>query len=180
MTLIIIFSILIFAFAWLLLAPLYVYISTSESKFEAGLSGILKLMVKSGEDGLPEVLGRIFFVPFKVPVFRIRDSKVKAGTPKKKKKMARKLTRKRIRLVLKIVWQIIKSFKLKQLKLNIDTGDVIRNAYLVPVFAVAYRENIRLSVNYEEQNEFLLHFENSIGRMLFRSVSTYIKHIFKK
>jgi len=178
MTWIIVISILLFAFGWLLLAPLYLYISTSESRYEAGLTGIFKVMVMVGDDGLPELLGKFFFISFKIPVYTLVKKKPKEASQtkkEKKKKKAMKMNRKRIKIVMTLMWKVVRSFRLRQLKLNIDTGDVIRNAYLIPVFSIAYRNNINLSVNYEDKNEFILHFDNTIGRMLIETLRVFIK-----
>ena len=180
MTWIIILGVLIIAFAWLLIAPLYLYVSTSESRYEAGLTGIFKVLITMEENGLPAFTGKIFFITFNIPVFKFRKKKIKASTPKKSKKKARKLTRKRLRLIMTIIWKIIRSFKLRQFKLNIDTTDVIWNAYLIPVFSFAHRDNIQLSVNYEDKNEFILHFENNLGRIIIQVVSSFIKHHIKR
>ncbi|MEZ5147239.1 MAG: hypothetical protein R2759_09190 [Bacteroidales bacterium] len=42
----------------------------------------------------------------------------------------------------------MRSFKLKKFSLNIDTGNVLTNAYLFPVFAVFGGRKYQLSVNY--------------------------------
>ena len=180
MTWIIILGILIIAFTWLLIAPLYLYVSTSESRYEAGLAGIFKVLITMEENGLPTLTGKIFFITFNIPVFKFRKKKIKASTSKKSKKKARKLTRKRLRLIMSILWKIIHSFKLRQLKLNIDTTDVIRNAYLIPAFSMAYRNNIQLSVNYEDKNEFILHLENNLVRIIIKVISSFIKNHIKK
>lgn len=180
MTWIIIISILLFIFGWLLLAPLYLYVSTPESRYEAGLTGVFKVRIVTDERGLPQVVANLLFFSFRVPLFQFRTKEKKGLKTKAKKKKARRMTRKRIRLIMRIIWKIIRSFRLKQLKLNIDTGDVIRNAYLIPVFSFAYRENIRLSVNYESRNEFILHFENTIGRIILQTLQVYINHHLKK
>jgi hypothetical protein len=180
MTFWIVFGVFLFIIGWLLLAPLYVYISTSEARYEAGMKGVVKASVSSDERGIPEISVRLLFFRFRIPVFTFKEKKIRAESKKKRRKKLRKLAWKRIRLFAKIGWRIFRSFKLRQLKLNIDTGDVIRNAYLIPVFAMGHRDRIRLSINYEEKNEFILHFENNLGTIVTHAVSTYIKHILNK
>ncbi len=180
MTWIIILAILLFFLAWLLLAPIFLYISTTESKYEAGLKGVFKVMIKMDSKELPFLMGKVFFFAFRIPIFKVKAKKTKAATPRKRKKKMRKLVRKRMRVFMKIAWRIIRSYRLKKLKLNIDTGDVIRNAHLIPVFSVVHREKVQLSINYENKTEFLLHLESSLGRMLYIMTSTYFKHHFKK
>lgn len=179
MTFWIIFAVFLFIIGWLLLTPLYVYISTSEARYEAGMKGVIKARVSADNKGMPEIIVRVFLFQFRIPVFTFKEKKIKADKKKTRSKKIRKLALQRIRLFTKIGWKIIRSFKLRQLKLNIDTGDVIQNAYLIPVFAIGQRDRIRLSVNYEEKNEFILHFENNLGTIITHTVSTYLKHIFK-
>jgi len=180
MTWIIIICILIFAIAWILLAPLYFIISTPESKYEAGLTGIFKVWVTIDDKGLPELMGKILLFSFRIRMFKFSDKKIKSKTPGKRKQKINKLTRKRIHLILKIGWKLIRSFKLRQLKLNIDTGDVIDNAYLIPVFSMAHRDKIQLSVNYQQENEFILRLEHNLGALIMHTISTFIKHKLKK
>ena len=172
MTWIIIIGTLVLVFAWILLAPIYLIISTSESKCEAGLPGILKVRLTIDDEGLPELTGKFLFFRIKIPMFKFRA--------KKRKKRTKKLTRQQIHFVLKITWRIFRTLKLKQLKLNIDTGDVINNAYLIPVFSMIYKDKIQFSVNYEQQNEFILHLEHNLGIMAMHTISTFIKHKLKK
>ncbi len=180
MTWIIILSILLFALLWLLLAPVFLYISTSESRYEAGLKGVFKVMVRVNAKEFPVLMGKVFFISFRIPVFRVKARKIKTTDPKKRKKKVRKLVRKRMRMIMKIVWRLIRSYRLKQLKVNIDTGDVIRNAHLIPVFAIIHREKVQLTVNYENKTEFLVHLESTMGRMIYLMTTTYFKHRTKK
>jgi hypothetical protein len=180
MTWIIILAILLFIMAWLLLAPVFLYISTTESKYEAGLKGVFKVMIKMDSKEFPYLLGKVFFYSFRIQLFKVKAKKIKAATPRKRRKKMRKLVRKKMRVIMKIVWKVIRSYKLKQLKLNIDTGDVIRNAHLIPVFSIVHQEKVKLAVNYEDKTEFLLHLESSLGRMLYIMTTTYLKHHLKK
>lgn len=180
MTWLIIFGIILLFLCWILLAPLFVFISTSESRYEAGLRGILTASLKFNGVDIPEVNIKVFFIKFNIPIFKPRDKKEEEKSKKRVKKKKKKLSGKKIHFFIKLGWKILKSFKIKQLKLNIDTGDVINNAYLVPVFSMVYKERIKLSINYKNQNELILHFENNIGTILWLVVVTYIKQYFKK
>ncbi len=180
MTWLIIISILLFALLWLLLAPAFLYISTSESRYEAGLKGVFKVMVKMNAKELPELRGKVFFISFRIPIFKVKAKKIKDKDPVKRKKKIRKLVRKRMRGVMKVIWRLVRTYRLKQLKLNIDTGDVIRNAFLIPAFSIVHRERVQLTVNYENKTEFLVHMESTLGRMIYLVVLKYIKDHLKK
>lgn len=180
MILLIILLILALVILYLLFAPIYLVINTNESRYEAGLTGVIKVWISKDEIEKLEIRARILFIGTKVRPFNFSKNKVKASTPKKAKKKRRKLTRKRIKTILKLFWNIVMSFKLKQLKLNIDTGDVIQNAHLIPVFSMVYKNNVQLSINFEDKNEFILHFENNIGTIIFQIVSAFIKNKLNK
>lgn len=179
MILLIILGILIVLLIYLLLIPLYVFISTPESRYEAGLGRILKIWITADPEYLLKVWIKIFFYRMEIKPFEFKERKVKAPTKKESQKKKRKLTFKRIKLILRLLWKVVSSFKLLQLKLNIDTGDVIHNAHLVPVFSMVYGENIQLTINFDDKNEFILHFENNIGTILFQIITTFIKHRIK-
>ena len=46
-------------------------------------------------------------------------------------------------------WRLLKSFRVRRFRLNIDTDDYILNAYLFPLFVFLNGENRRLAVNYQ-------------------------------
>lgn len=184
MTWLIIIGILTLALIYLLVAPIYLLISTPESRYEAGLTGIFKIWLNTKTEGLPELYGRFFFIERKI---KLQLSKGKPKSPTTIRKRIRRLfkrrvvlSRSKIRFFLQLSWKLLRSFKLKQLKVNIDTGDVIHNAHLIPVFTMAYHDNIQLSVNYEDENEFILHFENKLGTIIIHIISAFIKHKLNK
>ncbi|HPE57141.1 MAG TPA: hypothetical protein P5514_12240 [Bacteroidales bacterium] len=178
----IILGIILGFFAWLLLAPLYLYIHTGESRYEAGMRSLFKGKFVEGAYGLPEVRVTILFYSFQVPVVRFGSEKKKQGKAKSKKKKSKKsrLNLKTIRLILKIVWKVMRSFKLKKFSLNIDTGNVITNAYLFPVFAVFGGRKYQLSVNYASKNEFIIHYQNNLLTILSHIIVTFINHKLKR
>ena len=53
--------------------------------------------------------------------------------------------------------RIIKSFKIKRMQLNIDTGDCIMNAKLFPVFAFLNYKVGGFTINFEGRNQVALH-----------------------
>lgn len=183
MILLIILGIIILLMAFLLLTPLYLLISTPDSRYEAGLRGIIKIWIDTNTDGLPEMQVKVFFIQKKIHLRLAKEKSEKPSVSKRIKKIFRRrvvVSRKKIKTYLKLFLKIFRSFKLKKLKLNIDTGDVIHNAHLIPVFTMIYKNNIQLSVNYEDKNEFILHFENNLGTILLHIVRAFIKHKLKK
>jgi hypothetical protein len=152
-----------------------------------GLRSIFRISIHADEEEiLIFQIKLFFFVVKKIPVLNLftekADSSKKEQKKKKKanKKKGRRISHRKIMLVLKIIRKFIYSFKLRQLKINIDTGDVIRNAYLVPVFSMVYKNNVKLTVNYNNHNEFIVLLENNLGNIFIHIISTFIKHHLKK
>ncbi|MBC8489315.1 MAG: hypothetical protein H8D45_25105 [Bacteroidetes bacterium] len=72
----------------------------------------------------------------------------------------------------------MKSFKLRRFNLNIDTDDVILNAFLIPVFTFVNRKNIWLNINYNGELSLILLVENRVINILLVMIRTFLK--FKK
>ena len=56
--------------------------------------------------------------------------------------------------------RVIKSFKVKKIYINIDTGNCILNAKLYPLFAFLNYNNGNYFINFQGQNQFILVMEN--------------------
>ena len=177
MIFIILISVFVLITAWLLFAPLYIRINTDEKKYDAGLSGIVTINLVADVEELFFMRIRIFSINFMFYPFRLKEPGKKAGKKKKTKKKKRKMPEfKTIWLFIKIFWKVIKSSKIKKLKFSIDTDDVIKNAYLIPVFAAVNRKNINLNVNYSGRLSLIVDFENNIFNMLFVTIKTCLRH----
>ena len=96
-----------------------------------------------------------FYVdPFKM-IGKNETSNNKAKPPRAKKKRNGSVKfgfRKAIRM--------IKSFSIKQFYLNIDTGDVITNAKLYPVFAFFNFYTGGFQINFQGENQAIIHIQN--------------------
>lgn len=158
----------------ILFTPLFLYLNTNEQKYIIGLKGILTLGLIPDADQIIYFRISVIVYSFNIYPFKTRTKK---KTDKVKKKKKKKLPgRKTIRLIINLAKNNIKSFKLKQLYLNIDTDNVITNAYLVPVFSVLHQKNIKLHVNNSGNVEMIVHIQNNIFHMLVVTISTYLKH----
>ena len=173
----IISGILLVFFCWLLFAPIFLYINTDEKKYRAGLKGILNLSFIPDKDQIFYIRINVAFYTFNFYPFKKKEKKPKTTSKVKKPKKKKKRTSFRtIWLIKKIAWKIIKSFRLKKLYLNLDTDDVITNAYLIPVFATLHRNNINLNVNYSGDFAIIINIQNNIFRMLIVTLQTYLQH----
>lgn len=173
----IVIGILLLFLCWLLFTPIFLYINTGEKEYSAGLKGILYFKFLPDDDQIFCVRITVVFYSINFYPLKKKEEKPKADSKvKKTKKKKKRLGYKAIWLFLKISRKTLKSFKLKKLYLNIDTDDVITNAYLIPVFANLHRNNTKLYVNYSGDFNMIINVENNIFRMLVVSIYTYFKH----
>jgi len=70
------------------------------------------------------------------------EQEEKPSKEKKRKKRSGYFTFRRAR-------KLLKSFRVKEFRLNLDTEDVILNAYLFPFFYFLNRKNIHTTINYK-------------------------------
>ena len=177
MTWVIIGGILLIFFCWLLFAPLFLYINTDEKTYSAGLKGLLNLSLISDEAEIFYLRISVVFYSFNFYPFKKKEKKSKAlSKPKKPKKKKKSPEFKTIWLIIKIAWNIVRSFRFKKLYLNFDSTDIMTNASLIPVFVNLNRNNIDLNVNYHGDFEMIIRIENNIFRILVVTIQTFLHH----
>ena len=164
MVLLIIISALVLFLLWFLFAPLIIRVDSDNQRYSLSLPGIFKALVVPDDD-LFHIRFWVLFIPFKIdPLGRSMQRVEKTGKRKKKKRNRdiSKLMRARL-LALK---ELIRSFRLKKLKLNLDTDDFILNSQLVPVFTTINNQDLNLSVNFEGDISLFMVMKNRIASLL--------------
>ena len=71
--------------------------------------------------------------------------------------------------------RIIRTFRVKCLKVNFDTGDYILNSQLFPLLVFINHRNIEVSVNYTTENSLMLVMHNRLARILWHAIMFYFK-----
>ena len=124
---------------------------------------------------------KIFFYSFNINPFKRSKQKSKKHITKKASQPKKKKTNRLhfVLFILKTSWQILKRTKIKKFHLNIDTGDVIRNAYLIPGFVGINTGNWNFSVNYENKNELIIRIEHRLYIILWQIIVNFINYKFK-
>ena len=179
MALLIICIIILSFLTWVLISPIRLYINTDTNKYFIELKGIFRVSLVPDKKEIFFLRFRFFFINFNFYPFRKKKKKEKLVKHKKQRKKKRKKTRiKKIRLIVKYTWNVLKSFKLRRLNVNLDTDDVILNAFLIPVFIFINRKNIWLNINYNGELSLILLVENRVINILLVMIRTFIK--FKK
>ncbi|WP_298895255.1 hypothetical protein [uncultured Psychroserpens sp.] len=154
--------IFLLAIIYLLLVPIVFYIDTSTNQYFIKIKGLLKASIEPDEAEIFKIHFKVFFFNFFVyPLQKKKRSKTKAVKTNTSKKRGDK------RIPFKKVFRVLKSFKIKQFQLDIDTGDCISNSKLYPIFAfLNFYRGHHLGVNYEGRNKILLSVENRPIRMI--------------
>lgn len=151
----VVLAILLFLFIfYLLFVPLYFVIDVAKKQYFVRIWGLAKVSLEGHESEfirlrLNTLFTRFYFYPLR---------KKKKGEKKKIEKKAGK--RGNIQSILKYGLQVFKSFKVKKLLIDIDTGDCIENAKLYPAFAFLNYHVGTFQVNFEGRVNMVLHLQN--------------------
>lgn len=145
---------------WLLLAPIRLILDSNNEVYYLQWYGIAKAGLVMLPDDLVIRL-RVFFWKKQFSVFEIKPSGKKKKSieniPKKKSKQKTNFKTWKRRGIT-----ILKSFKVKIFRLNLDTDDFVHNSYLFPIFHLLNAENRRFQINYKGDLELLLVVENRL------------------
>lgn len=177
----IVFLVLMFL-AWILFAPIHLIIDTTRKRYGAGLIGLITAGIVHKENEGLRILVRIFFFKIYLNPFKYFDkestAKVTESIVRKKKVNTREF---RFQMfVIKTIWKIIKKTKLKKVRLNVDTGSVINNAYLIPGFVMINTGKWNFTVNYENKFDLIIHIEHRLSVILWQIIINFINYKFKK
>ena len=168
--------VIIILLAWILFVPFRFCIDTTINQYYFEWSGIIKI------NFVPDEV-EIFFIRVKIPFYHIhiypikklieeekeKEKEKKPGQEKSKKSWLRRINKKevrRIKLLSKLGWKVFKALRLKKFEVNVDTGDVIYNAWLIPLFVSLNGNRTNLRVNYQGIVSVVLLFEHSVFRIL--------------
>jgi hypothetical protein len=105
---------------------------------------------------------RIFMIPFTMRNLK-RKKNIKQQTEesgKSKRKMPK------MEKVTKVLVQLYRSFRIKKLEANIDTGDFPLNAQLIPVVSRLNNKNIDIGINFHDTNTVYLRAETYLYKLI--------------
>lgn len=92
-----------------------------------------------------------------------KPQKTDSKRPAKKKKKKR---RKRSALSFSSIRALLATFKCQRFYLEMDTGDVVRNAWLYPVGTFCQAKGWPVAINFEGRQTLICQVENRLGRLL--------------
>ncbi|RLD28582.1 MAG: hypothetical protein DRI70_03355 [Bacteroidetes bacterium] len=137
---------------YLLWAPITLYIDTSANQYYVQLRGIIKANIEADPSKVMRVRLQVLFLNFSFYPLTRRTKKKKKSKTKKKKHGKR--------IVVQKIIRVARTFKVKKLVLDIDTGDCIQNAKLFPVFALLNRTKGDFTINFINRNRLALVVKN--------------------
>lgn len=154
MTLLIILILLSVSILFLLFMKVVLFINTGTQEYFIHAKGLLKANIEPDGEQLIRIHIKVLFMDFYFhPLNHI--SPQKKGKTIKKQQVPKKRFLKMNRIL-----KALRTFKVNQLVLNIDTGNCITNAKLYPVFAFLNLSQGQFNINFMGRNQFILHIQN--------------------
>jgi hypothetical protein len=165
----IIFAALFVLVAVFLLTPVILYIDTDYGRYEIFQSPVFRFYVVITNGMLTPKL-RLFGIDVQLKSRKSPEPKLK------EEKAKRKRMRKSLHAWRFLIERTLRSFTVRSAIADVDTGDVVLNAQLVPVFLFASRGPVVLNINFTGRVYFHLEVSNRPGRILW----IFLKFLIKK
>lgn len=139
----------------LLLMPIVFFVDTSTHQYYLQLRGLAKANLEADDDQLIRIkLKLLFFSFYFYPLKkRLKAKKTDKTKPINKMKSIRKFN-------IKTGLRLLKSFKIKTIFVDIDTGDCITNAQLYPIFSLLNYYKNGFNINFKGNNRIILSIQN--------------------
>jgi len=148
----------------ILFTPIIIHIHSEKEIYFFQITGIIRIRVLLAENSF-KLRITLFFIPFTIDPTRWTAKFLgKISTKKSPKKKKERFSLRKVRILIQFITRIIKSFKLKHLRINFDTDDFVVNAQLVPVLTCINNQNrnIFVSVNFIGENLIILTLKNRL------------------
>jgi len=144
---------------YLLLIPIVLFIDTATNQYYIKLQGLAKASIEKHTKELLRIKLKTFFLKFYFyPLKNMSSTKKKTENKHIKKHINERKNSKKVGV--KKVFRMLKSFKVKKILIDIDTGDCISNAKLYPLFTLLNYSVGKFSVNFEGRNRMVMHIQS--------------------
>lgn len=181
-----ILPLLFFFLLWILFGPLDFVINSFKEEYYFQLRKVFRISIIFDPDEIIFINVKVFFIRFNLHPLQIITNPRKNKKAEKKKKRKKKRAQ-RVRslkntgyFLSRLTWKTAETFKLKTLILDIDTGNVITNAYLIPIFTSFNKNQTQLNVNYLGQTGIHIAYENSLFLILRAVIKSNIQYKWRK
>lgn len=155
----------------ILIVPVRFIVNTSDSRYEIRQFPIFSVRVALQD----KVLVYLSILGFPVPV----QSRTKPRSTQAKQ--AGRKGKKNGRVIPFSSWvalgkKLLRCFTVRRLQLNVDTGDVVTNAHLVPAFIFASRRNMAFATNFDGTVSLDLLISLRLYRVAWHIITFYFKN----
>jgi len=141
---------------YLLWMPIILFIDTSSNQYFVQLKGLTKISVEKHIKEIVRIRMRVLFMNFYYYPLRKRTKE----TSKKLDSKPTKNLKKRRSYSFKTIYRLLRSFKIKRFFVDVDTGDFVTNAKLIPLFTLLNYTIANFKVNFEGRTHMALHMQN--------------------
>lgn len=131
--------------------PIVISIDTNKNLYQIQLKGLVNVHFVPDRLEVLKIKIKMFFLNFQFyPLRRKSDKKEKRKSVTKKKTWIRPNTG----------LKILRSFKIKEFRLELDSGDYIINAKLFSIYAIVNADYRNIEINFQNRNSLFLIIEN--------------------
>lgn len=155
----------------LLTAPVSLHVHSHSKEFYANIWNVFfaRLLIIQSELAI-----QLSFFTWKWIYFPLRSRSAKRITPPEEKATQRKKWKRPSFMRIDRIKAILSSFKIREFDLDIDTRDVVWNAYLYPVSAFLVYRGYPVRVNFQNRFHIDLVIENRLGSILKALIISYV------
>ncbi len=146
---------------YLLLMPLELYLDSYQERYYLRMGILARASVEKDPLELLRLHLKVLFMNF---YWRPSDLKTARKKPAKTKKVRN--SRKVKKFNISLVRRLLRSFKVRRFRMEIDTGDPVLNARLYPLFFLLDRQAGDIRLNFVNRNHLLLQLTNRPIRLL--------------
>lgn len=150
---------------YLLYVPVILYVNTLSKEYFVRVKGLAKVSLEGDDEEFIRIKLTALFTKFYFYPLR-KDKKAKEKKKKTVETKPRKLDRQKGMWYLQKGITLLKTFEVKQFSLQIDTGDYVQNAKLIPVFSLLDYYLGDFKINFQDKNSLVFHLENKPIRIL--------------
>jgi hypothetical protein len=138
----------------LLIAPLFVGIDSRSNTYAIWMPGLINIRFEADEKEIFKAKVVLLFIRFHFYPLNYLGKVKRSRADRQRRKKSNKL--KRLRQSL----SFIKSFKVERFYLDMDTGDLLLNARLYPLFGLLNYNHGNIHINFEGRNDIVLLIKN--------------------
>lgn len=157
-------SFLILIFAYLLFAPFFLEVDSGSGLYLVRFHRLFSARLSFKENSVFADL-RIAWWKKQIDLLETKSSE-KQTEVKKDKKEARRIS-------FRKMLGIIRSFRIKKLFVDWDTGDIPLNGLLFPFFLLlSAKSGKHININFKGENKLILKLENNLARIIWAFIKT--------